>query len=103
MEFIGLLGPIFFVFILWVLLTHKGKNVFISSFMGRIVKDYGVIGKEKVSRLFGIKIPQETRLLKMKKGEETFFVLEANFFGAVQYMKLSDETVRQLKQLLEEI
>ncbi len=98
LEFIFV--TLLFVFILSLIFTKKGRNLFVKAALGEIIKDYGVLGKEKVSTFTGLKMPQHTRLLKVRRASEIFYVLEANFFGAVQYMKLSSDSAQALAEVI---
>ncbi len=90
----------FAALICFMLFTRQGKNAFVRVALGEIVKDYGVIGKEKLATPWGFKMPQHSRLLKVKKGEDVFYVLEANFFGAVYYMKMSQAAMREIANIV---
>lgn len=69
--------------------------------LGDVIKDYGVFSTEK---FYGT---QELRLLECVKNGERYFVLECSVtaFGGFQYRwyKLGNETLNNLKKVLEEI
>lgn len=97
----ALVFPVLFVGMLLMIFTKKGHNTFVRMAFGKIVKDYGVLGKEKLQGpIPGVRMPQHVRLLEVEKKGHKFYVLEANFFGAVQYMKLSKETAKALAETI---
>ena len=92
---------IFGSYALFVIFSKRGRNFSINKFIGTIIKDYGVVSED---RIFGSK--QKIRLLKCKKNEETFYVLETEFtaFLSLQfyYTKISALTANKLINLLSE-
>lgn len=97
MEWQAILFVIFFVLVVLGVLTKQGHNIYVRSFYGKIVKDYGDIGgATKVNSLMG----QSVRLLQCNRKGEMFYVLETRFTALlsynVQYTKINQDLAQRL-------
>lgn len=103
METFSFIFPIFFFlifgYIIFSVFTIKGRDFTIDKFIGKIIKDYGVISEEKIFLM-----NQKARLLKCKKNNSEFYVIEITnnslLSKQLHYLKLTQESAMKLSTLL---
>jgi hypothetical protein len=88
--FVGL-----FLLVVFLPTSRKVRNAYISVFLGRIQEDYGNIGATDVN---GAK--ESLRVLKCKRGDKEFFVVESAILSKVQYIKVSESSATKLVDVL---
>lgn len=92
----------FFIFILFMVLSKRGRNTGIKMMFGDIVQDYGELGTTQLKMGF----TQSIRLLKCQKDTDIFYVLETTDSrpGSIQttWTKIDVPTLAQISALIQQ-